>query len=137
MLPGFCSEYQFDARDTAAGDVRSNFNMRMQHIRDHIVSDGYRAESMQTDGHLVRHLLDRNIIDRGTYDRIISPASVPPLPGSHGRHSSHRSSNHGHRQRLPQVEEEVVAESSSRRSEHRREHNREHGSSSRKHRHHR
>lgn len=32
----FCSEHNFDARETSNGDVRSNFNLRMHHIRDHI-----------------------------------------------------------------------------------------------------
>lgn len=33
----FCYDTQFKARVTSKGDVRSNFNMRMQHIRYHIV----------------------------------------------------------------------------------------------------
>lgn len=137
MLLGFCSECQFDARETAAGDVRSNFDMRMEHIRHHIVYEGYRTTQMQPDWYLMWHLLDRNLIDRATYDRITTPTSVPRIPGSDDRHSSSTS----YHRRLPQVEEEVVGGSSSssgrdqHRSEHRREHNREHGSSSHKHRH--
>lgn len=66
---------------------------------------------MHKDGLLVQHLLDRKLIDRRTYESIVNPATVPPIPGSQGRHSH---PHHSHR-RLPQVEEEVAAESSSRR----------------------
>lgn len=45
----------------------------MQHIRDHIVYDGYLYEQMLVDGHLINHLLDQNIIDRRTYDNIVTP----------------------------------------------------------------
>lgn len=73
---------------------------------------------MQTDGHLVQHLLGHNLIDRSTYDRIVTPTTLPPIPGSHEHHGNHRSpKNHrkNHR-RLPQVEEEVVVEFSSSRN---------------------
>lgn len=33
----FCKEHQFDARETSGGDIRSNFNVRMHHIRHHIM----------------------------------------------------------------------------------------------------
>jgi hypothetical protein len=82
----------------------------MQHIRDHIVYDGYQTTQMQTDGHVVQYLLDHNLIDRRTYDSILNPTSVPPIPGQ-DHHRSHRS-------RLPQVEENVAGESSSSRSRH-------------------
>lgn len=124
----FCSDQRFDVRETSGGNARSSFITRMGHIRDHFVYDGFRREQMQTDGHLVQHLLDRNIIDRRTYERLVNPTRVPPLPA--GRNNSHRShhGHHGHR-RLRQVEEEVVPESSGRRhhsrSEHKREHRRE------------
>lgn len=119
------------------GDVRSNFNARMQHIRDHFVYDGYRPEQIQRDGHLVKHLLDQNLIDRRTYESIINPVSLPHIPGSQssqGRHSGHSGhKSHKSHRRLPQVDEEVVADSSSRhhhhhhRSDPRREHDRDRG----------
>lgn len=120
--------------------MRSNFITRMEHIRDHFVSDHSRPDQMLTDGYLVKHLFEQNLIDRHTYESILAPTTVPPVPNNQGRHSStHRTqhSRHSHR-RLPQVEEEeVVAGSSSRhhqRPEHRRE-PREHGSSSHSHSH--
>lgn len=111
MLVGFCSDHSFDARDMFDGDVRSNFNARMQHIHGHFVYDGYRAVQMQKDGYLVRHLVDQNLIDRRTYDSIISPATFPVLMEGIVR-SQHRRDHRGHT-RLPRVEERVVAKSSS------------------------
>lgn len=128
-LKGFCSDSNFDAKLTSEGDARSNFNMRMQHIRYHLVYEGYRPEQMQRDGHLVRHLFDQNLIDRRTYENILNPTTVPRLPGSKDRHGSH-GSHHKHRH-LPRVDEEVVAESSSS-HRHRRK---DHGRSSHKHKH--
>ncbi|KAG6358306.1 hypothetical protein INS49_014190 [Diaporthe citri] len=87
----FCNEHNFDARETSKGDVRSNFNMRMHHIRNHITYEGYRPDQMHRDGLLVQHLLDRNLIDRRTYESIVNPTTVPPVPGSQGRHSRFRS----------------------------------------------
>lgn len=129
----FCSDQRFDARETSGGDARSNFITRMGHIRDHFAYDGFRREQIIADGYLVQHLLDRNIIDRRTYESIVNPTPVPPIPA--GRRNSHRS-HHGHR-RLSQVKEEVVPESSGSRhhsrSEHKREHHREHSTHSRTH----
>lgn len=62
---------------------------------------------MQKDGYLIQHLLDHNIIDRRTYQSIVNPTALPPIPG--------RGNNH---RRLPKVEEEAVAELS---PKHRRE----------------
>lgn len=120
-LKGFCNDTNFDAKVTSEGDARSNFNMRMQHIRYHLVYEGYRPEQMQKDGHLVKHLFDQNLIDRRTYENILNPTTVPRVPGSKDRKHRH----------LPRVEEEVVAESSSS-HRHRR---RDHGPSSHKHKH--
>lgn len=141
----FCSDERFDARETSGGDARSNFITRMGHIRDHFVYDGFRREQIMTDGHLVLHLLDCNIIDRRTFESIVNPTRPPPFPGSQGsqgsqgRHSSHNShrSHHGHHghhghRRLPQVQEEVCAESSGSRqhsrSGYKEKHHRDHGS---------
>ncbi|KAI3394292.1 hypothetical protein diail_2939 [Diaporthe ilicicola] len=132
----FCSDYSFDAKERFHGDARSAFLARMHHIRGHIVDEGYRAEQMHQDGHLVRHLLDRGLIDGSTYDSIVNPTSLPGLPGGHGghgghsRHGGHRSHRSSHR--LPQVVEEVVASSSSSSRRHRPE-RREHEHSSRSH----
>lgn len=144
----FCTDQRFDARETSGGDVRTNFITRMGHIRDHFVYDGYRREQATKDGYLVQHLLDRNIIDKRTYESIINPTTVSPMRGGYrgrgrGRPSNLRSHHeisvtHGHlgHRPHPQVEEKVVAESSSSghyRSEHKREHNREHSAHSHTH----
>ncbi|KAL1845856.1 hypothetical protein Daus18300_014430 [Diaporthe australafricana] len=139
----FCGDFEFDAKERFNGDVRSNFTARMQHIRGHIVDDGYRFEQMQKDGHLVKHLLNQGLIDRSTYDSIVNPGTVPGIPGSHSSHSSHGShgshgrhrSHRSHRSHLPQVEEDVVAASSSSSGRRHRDHepsSRSHGSRSRR-----
>lgn len=98
----------------------------MQHVRGHIVNDGYRAEHMQKDAFLIEHLLSQGLVDRSTYDSIIDPGTLPVLPGSQRSQSSHgiyicnrgdrRYGNDGrhmidcrHRIHLPQVEEDRVA----------------------------
>lgn len=122
----FCSDQYFDARQTSAGDLRYNFTLRMQHIRHHIVHEGFRPDETPRDGHVVQHLLDNNLIDSRTYDSILTPATVPPVPGNQGNpsdqghrghqghHRTHRThrSHHSHLSRL--VEETVAGESSSR-----------------------
>lgn len=125
----FCSDRRFDARETSGGDARSNFVTRMGHIRDHFVYDGFRREQIKIDGFLVQHLLDRNLIDRRTYERIVSPKAVPPLPGAHRggrRHRHSRHSRHDHRG-FPQFEGHFIAINSPHPwSEHKREHSPEH-----------
>lgn len=115
----FCSEYYFDAAQTSNRDSRSNFMMRMEHIRDHIVYDGSRPEQITKDGHIVQHLLDHGIIDKHTYDSIVSPTTIPPIPGDRVRRRSRHS-------RLPQLEIEDADPGPSRRKHHRSAHRRSH-----------
>lgn len=120
----FCNDHYFDARQTANGDVRYNFLLRMQHIRHHIVHEGFRPDQILNDGHVVQHLFDNKLIDRRTYDSILAPKTVPPLPSDQGKqkrqgHQSHHRSHYSHHSHLSLVVENVSGSGSHRRSDHR------------------
>ncbi|KAJ0114113.1 hypothetical protein J7T55_007947 [Diaporthe amygdali] len=78
----FCSEHQFDAQETSGGDVRSNFMIRMRHIRDHFIHDGFMGENIQMDGYLLNHLRDQRLIDKRTYEKITKLQMIPAIPSS-------------------------------------------------------
>ncbi|ROW06398.1 hypothetical protein VMCG_04348 [Cytospora schulzeri] len=104
----FCETFTFDAKQLYGGDKSYNFEMRMEHIRGHIVEDGYGASSMRPDGRLIRHLRHERIISDQTYNDImdrLNPRTVPPIPG------------YGHSQMLDQVVEEPASSSRDRRHE--------------------
>ncbi|KAG8165529.1 hypothetical protein KVR01_004081 [Diaporthe batatas] len=103
----FCNDHYFDARQTSNGDLRYTFTSRMQHIRHHIVHEGYRHEQMLRDGHVIQHLFDRNLIDSRTYNGIWETVTVQNRQGHRSHHSIHRGSHL--RKKLPQVEEDVDA----------------------------
>lgn len=88
---GFCNDFgDFDARHHG-GDRSFNFQLRMQHIRNHIV-EGDRIEQARPDGFLVHHLKRRGIIDDQQYQTMLQPVRPPPTAGPSD--SQHR---HGHR----------------------------------------
>ncbi|KAG8164421.1 hypothetical protein KVR01_006339 [Diaporthe batatas] len=146
----FCNDHYFDAKQTSNGDLRYNFTSRMQHIRYHIVHEGFRPEQMLRDGHVVKHLFDHNLIDSRTYNSILTPSTVPPIPGDQGNQGNqsrqgHQSHHRSQRSYLPPVvEENVAGEGSSRshrssnhrsdrRSDHKKKgHERSHGPSYRR-----
>lgn len=118
---GFCDTFTFDANRLYGGDKSFNFQMRMDHIRDHIMDDGYSASSMRPDGCLINHLKHEKVINSQTYDEILNrlnPTTAPPIPGGRSART------------LGQVKEEPASSSWDRRQERKDKHE----SSKKKHR---
>lgn len=110
---GFCTTFVYDSNDRDCdGDKNYNFDRRMEHIREHIMGDGYSASGMRPDGGLISHLKRERIVNSQTHKEIlerVNPTSAPPIPG--GRYS--RSSEHV---------EEIASSSRTRRHEKKEKH---------------
>ncbi|KAL1864721.1 hypothetical protein Daus18300_007523 [Diaporthe australafricana] len=77
----FCLDFSFDANETSDGDRRLNFELRMQHIRDHIVYDGYSVSAARPDSFVIRHLKLHRLVDSQTWHSIVSRNVVLSGPG--------------------------------------------------------
>lgn len=66
----FCTSYAFSTKDPGVnGDLRLNFQRRMEHIRAH-VKDGKTANDMMPDFHMLDHLLKHDLISEGRYNEV-------------------------------------------------------------------
>lgn len=107
---GFCNDFRdFDARDHG-GDRGFNFQLRMQHIRNHIV-EGDRVEHAEPDGFLVNHLKRQGMIDDRQYQTLLQPIRPPPTAGPSD--SQHRHRHRGHHAELQPLWEDAGPSSSS------------------------
>lgn len=59
------------------GDSRFNFELRMRHIREHILNQDFRPEDRVPDSILATQLRDKGIIDVQTYHSWLSPSKNP------------------------------------------------------------
>ncbi|KAI0142376.1 hypothetical protein F4776DRAFT_503703 [Hypoxylon sp. NC0597] len=81
----FCDEYPFDAKAPQVRDRRLNFHNRMEHIRDHIVSEGKTANDIRPDFHMLDHLRQHGLIPETTYHQV-RRWHEPSLPPENMRH---------------------------------------------------
>ncbi|KAI6092686.1 hypothetical protein F4821DRAFT_108843 [Hypoxylon rubiginosum] len=72
----FCDDFVFDARVTAQGDRRMNFQFRMEHIRGHI-ADGKTANDIRPDFHMLEHLRAHRLISDRMYNEVRKWCEVP------------------------------------------------------------
>ncbi|KAG8163896.1 hypothetical protein KVR01_005814 [Diaporthe batatas] len=66
----YCVKHTFDADITSDGNIRINFRIRMQHIRQHILFDEKPVSWARLDMSVVKHLLLHKFIDDKTFHRL-------------------------------------------------------------------
>ncbi|OTA96690.1 hypothetical protein M434DRAFT_8638 [Hypoxylon sp. CO27-5] len=66
----YCDAYLFDAKAPQVRDRRLNFHNRMEHIREHIMSEGKTANDIRPDFHMADHLRHHRLISEATYNHI-------------------------------------------------------------------
>ncbi len=71
----FCDDYIFDSKRT--GDRRTNFEERMNHIRNHFLYEGKTAQDMRPDHHFNRHLRDHKLISEAGFNAVRKWDEVP------------------------------------------------------------
>ncbi|OTA53483.1 hypothetical protein K449DRAFT_440097 [Hypoxylon sp. EC38] len=81
----FCDAFLFDAKASQVRDRRLNFHNRMEHIREHIVSEGKTANDIRPDFHMLDHLRHYRLISDATYNRV-RRWHEGPLHPEHTRH---------------------------------------------------
>ncbi len=82
----FCDTYEFDVKSSVArNDRRVNFDMRMYHIRDHIIDEGMTANNIRPDFHMLDHLYHHRLITEQRYHEARRWTEVP-CPHSQIRH---------------------------------------------------
>ncbi|KAI4859530.1 hypothetical protein F4820DRAFT_158937 [Hypoxylon rubiginosum] len=72
----YCDDYHFDAKTTAQGDRRMNFQYRMEHIRGHI-ADGKTANDIRPDFHMLEHLHAHRLISDRRYNDVRQWCELP------------------------------------------------------------
>ncbi|KAK2606899.1 hypothetical protein N8I77_005621 [Diaporthe amygdali] len=82
----YCVEYIFDADVTCHGSKRLNFELRMQHIRDHILFDGWAASCARPDSFLTKHLKVHRLVDNQTWHDLMTRNVVLSGPGCRAIH---------------------------------------------------
>ncbi|KAI1781159.1 hypothetical protein F4818DRAFT_436352 [Hypoxylon cercidicola] len=80
----FCDDFPCDAKVTAQGDRRMNFQYRMEHIREHI-ADGKTANDMRPDYHMIEHLHAHRLITDRAYNQAKGYSEMP-CGSSHTTH---------------------------------------------------
>ncbi|KAI1766566.1 hypothetical protein GGR53DRAFT_201074 [Hypoxylon sp. FL1150] len=72
----YCDDFIFDAKATAQGDRRMNFEYRMRHIRGHI-AEGKTANDMRPDLHMLDHLYKHHFISQRRYNEVRAWCELP------------------------------------------------------------
>lgn len=73
----FCDDYKFDVAQTGV-DQYTNFMWRMEHIREHLVGDGYTVGRSRPDYDFLDHLWNEKLISKATFDAARSWQDGPP-----------------------------------------------------------
>lgn len=74
----FCDDHpHFIAGRTA--ERRSNFEERMEHIREHIFGDYKTPDEMRPDFYLLSHMYKHGQLDQGTYEYVMKYTEVPEV----------------------------------------------------------
>lgn len=77
----YCVDHTFDADENCGGDRRLNFQLRMRHIRNHILFDGSPAAWARPDRLVINHLKIHNLVDEQTWHRLATRNTVLSGPG--------------------------------------------------------
>lgn len=72
----YCVDHTFDADENCGGDRRLNFQLRMRHIRNHILFDGSPASWARPDRFVINHLKVHKLVDEQTWLRIATRNTV-------------------------------------------------------------
>lgn len=72
----YCFQYTFDADVTSDGSVRFNFQLRMQHIRHHILFDESPVSWARPDMSMIRHLKRHKFINDQTFRHLATQNTV-------------------------------------------------------------
>ncbi|KAI1325867.1 hypothetical protein F5Y16DRAFT_400894 [Xylariaceae sp. FL0255] len=79
VLCWYCDDFTFDYRK-AGGDRNVNFHQRMEHIRDHIVTEGLTSRHIRPDHHMNNHLRAVGLISDESYGSVARWSEVPQGP---------------------------------------------------------
>lgn len=77
----YCFQYTFDADVTSNGSVRFNFQLRMQHIRHHILFDESPVSWARPDMSMIKHLKIHKFINDQTFRHLATQNTVFTGPG--------------------------------------------------------
>lgn len=72
----YCVDRTFDADEECDGNRRLNFELRMRHIRDHVLLDGSPASWARPDKFVINHLKIHRLVDEKTWSRLATQNTV-------------------------------------------------------------
>lgn len=73
----FCDDFKFDVAKTGV-DQYTNFTWRMDHIREHLIGDGYTIARSRPDFDFLDHLWNEKLISQSTFDEARNWQDGPP-----------------------------------------------------------
>lgn len=77
----YCVQHTFDADVTSGGSVRVNFQLRMQHIRNHILFDESPVSWARPDMSMIKHLKIHKFVNDQTFRHLATQYTLFSGPG--------------------------------------------------------